>query len=184
MLAAAVLGVEARFLDLPEHALRHTSDGLQRLTLPADEIAAALATALYDTVAELAPEQIYAPAPLGNDPDQQLLFDTLLELYEQECFPGTGYHFYESYPLAASHLNVDDFLSRFEGSYLQLTPWSEEITDFLPEKTALLEIFRSRLGLDRRALLLDVARRNARLARLDAGAAERFWTLGEAVLFG
>jgi LmbE family N-acetylglucosaminyl deacetylase len=183
MLAAAVLGVEARFLDLPEHALRHTENGLQRLTLPPDEMASALATAVFDTVAELAPDHIYAPAPLGSQPDQQLLFDILLELYEEECFPGTVYHFYESYPLAASHLNVDDFLSRFEDSYLQLTQWSEEIADVLSEKTVLLEIFRSRIGLDQRALLLDVGVRNARLARLDA-AAERFWTLGQAVLFG
>jgi LmbE family N-acetylglucosaminyl deacetylase len=185
LLAAGVLGAEARFLDLPEHALRHTGDGLQRLTLPAEEVASALATALYDTLAELAPEHLYAPAPLADHPDQRLLFDTLLELYEEDCFPGTRYHFYESFPAAASHLSVDDFLSRFEGSYLELAPGFEEVTDVLPEKLALLEIFRSRLGLDRRQLLLDVGRRNARLARLGpAAVAERLWTLGEAVLFG
>jgi LmbE family N-acetylglucosaminyl deacetylase len=183
-LAAGVLGVETRSLDLPEHALRHTEDGLQRLTLPAEELASALATALYDTLAELAPDHLYAPAAMGDHPDQRLLFDLLLELYEEDCFPGTHFHFYENFPLAASYLNVDDFLSRFEGSYLDLAPWCEEIAGVLPEKLALLEIFRSRLGLDRRQLLLDTGRRTALLGRVAAAGAERFWTLRDAALFG
>jgi LmbE family N-acetylglucosaminyl deacetylase len=183
-LAAGILGVESRSLDLPEHALRHAEDGLQRLTLPPEELESALATALCDTLAELVPDHLYAPAALGDDPDQRLLFDLLLELYDEGRFPGTRFHFYENFPPAASHLNVDDFLARFEGSYLDLDPWFEETAGVLPEKLALLEVFRSRLGLDRRPLLLAVGRRNARLARLAAAGAERFWTLRDAALLG
>jgi LmbE family N-acetylglucosaminyl deacetylase len=183
-LADAVLGIETRYLDLPEYVLRQTHEDRARLILPPDEMEAALRIALHEILAELAPEQVYAPAAVGDHPDQRMIFDAVLELYEQESFPGVSYHLYENFPLSASYLNVDGFLSRFEGSYLGLDPWFEEVGGILAEKLTLAEIFRSRLDLACRPLLFEVAARNARLARLADGAgSERFWTLRDAALY-
>ncbi len=179
-LAAAVLGTETQYLDFPEHALRGAGAAGERLTAPAAELAAAVKLALHDAIAELAAVHVYAPAAVGNSPDQRLLFDAVLALYEEDYFPATRFHFYENVPLAASYLNVDDFLSRFEGSYLGLAPWFEEIGGVLADKLTLLEIFRSRLDFGSRRLLAEIGHRNARLERRGNEFAERFWTLRDA----
>lgn len=190
-LAAAVLGMEVRHLDLPEYVLRQSNDGRARMILPPDEIEAALRIALHEVISELAPAQVYAPAALGNHPDQRMIFDAVLDLYEQEVFPETRWHLYENFPLSTAYLHVDDFLARFEGSYLEPAPWFEEVTGAVAEKLALVEIFRSRLDPACRPLLFEVGRRNSRLARLarldrdpfGGAGCERFWTLGDATLF-
>jgi LmbE family N-acetylglucosaminyl deacetylase len=179
-LAATVLGTETRYLDFPELALRRQGAAGERVTLPAGELATAVKLALHDAIDELAAEHVYAPAAAGESPDQRMIFDAVLDLYEEDYFPATRYHFYENVPLAASYLNVDDFLSRFEGSYLGLAPWFEEIDGVLAEKLTLLEIFRSRLDFGSRRLLAEMGRRNAHLARRGADCAERFWTLRDA----
>jgi LmbE family N-acetylglucosaminyl deacetylase len=183
-LAAAILGIETRYLDLPEYVMRHAPREAERLVLPPEEIEAAVRLALYDAIAELAPTHLYAPAAVGGHPDQRMIFDAVLELYEADYFPGLSVHLYENFPLSASYLHVDDFLSRFEGSYLEPVPWCEDSTGVLAEKLTLLEVFRSRLDLGHRQLLLEVSRRSARLERRAAAAAERFWTLREAALYG
>ena len=180
-LAATVLGTETRYLDFPELALRQAEAAGGRAALPAEEpaaeLAAAVKLALHDAIEELAAEHVYAPAAVGDSPDQRMVFDAVLALYEEDYFPTTRYHFYENLPLAAAHLNVDDFLSRFEGSYLGLAPWFEGIDDVLADKLTLLEIFRSRLEFGSRRLLVEIGQRNARLERRGADCAERFWTL-------
>ncbi len=191
-LAAIMTRIETLHRDLPEYVLRQTGNEDERMPMPGQDVETAVRIALYDAMAELAPEHVYAPAAIGNHPDQRLLFDAVLELFEEDCFPGVSYHLYENVPLAASYLNVDDFLSRFEGSYLDPEPWFEDVTGVLAEKLTLLEIFRSRLDLASRRLLLEIARRNARLERhglarhsdagMDAGL-ERFWTLREVALY-
>jgi LmbE family N-acetylglucosaminyl deacetylase len=183
-LAAAVLGIDTRHLDLPEYVLRQTADARDRMLLAPPEFEAAVRIALHDAIVELAPDQVFAPAAAGNHPDQRLIFDAIVELFERGDFPGTSYHLYENVPLAVAHLHVDDFLARFEGSYLEACAWYEEITEVLPQKLSLLEIFRSRLDLSFRPLLAAVARRDALLADLPPGsAAERFWTLREAAIY-
>lgn len=182
-LAAAILGIETRHLDFPEFVLRHTANDQERLVLPAAQLETAVKLSLYDAIAELAPSHLYAPAAIGNHPDQRMIFNAVLEFYEADYFPGTRFHLYENFPLSASYLNVDDFLSRFEGSYFEPVPWYEDITGVLAEKLTLLEIFRSRLDLGCRQLLHEVGRQTARLERRAAAAGERFWTLREVALY-
>jgi LmbE family N-acetylglucosaminyl deacetylase len=194
-LAAAVLGLEVRYLDLPEFVLRQSPDRRERLILPPEEVEAALRIALHEAIAELAPAEVYAPAALGGHPDRRMLFDAVLDGFEQATFPGVRYHLYEDFPHAAAALHVDDFLARFEGAYLAPEPWFEEVSGALAEKLTVAELFRSRLDLGCRPLLWEVGRRNFRLARLgpssetgpetgpEGAVCERFWTLRDATLF-
>lgn len=181
-LGAKLLGNSVTMLGFPESSLRNALDPDEEP--PAlDKI---LKPILVEEITRAAPGHIFAPAAVGNHPDHRLIFDVVLELFEENRFPGIKFHFYEDLPYAASHLEIDDFLARFENAYLSVSPWFEDINGVFHLKQMLAEVFRSQFSPAVGEMVKKIACRNAFLApgkktadkiAKEIAAAERFWTL-------
>ncbi len=176
-LASRMTGVPVEVLDYPEFSIRH---GLTPAALmPAREhhLGAALRRRLYALLQAHQPARVFGPAAIGTHPDHRLLFEIMLELFDEDCFPETRFDLYEEAPYAARYEAVDDFLARFDGSYLSVTPWPADITEVLPEKGALAGVFHSQFKPGIAEVVANIAARNAqRFGR--TGGVEVFWELG------
>ncbi len=171
---ARLSGVQQRVLDFPDQALRETleavGDGASKI------IADALRSTLLEIIDEYQPSQIFAPAALGASADARLIFEILLSLFAEGDIQAE-LHLFEDEPSIHGHRNVDEFLSRFEGSYLAPCEYYVDVTASFPEKLSLTDAFRCTM--DRRAAQAwsQSAERNAMLGGGPAAQAERFWNL-------
>ena len=78
--AAAILGTEARWLDLPEapHRGYHSAPALFGPVLDGDDIWRPLTDRIADLVAELRPDLLLAPQGLGNHVDHRQVITAVL----------------------------------------------------------------------------------------------------------
>ena len=181
LLAAAVAGMETRFFDLPEYGLREALIPAKHFDDREDELREQLKLRLYAAISEAQPTKVFAPASIGDNPDHRLVFDIVLEFVDEDLFPDLEVHFYEDFPYAAAYEDVDDFLSRFEHSYLDVEAWSEDISEVLEEKGILCDIYRTQFRRGLNKSLEKVANRTGALldsASEPSRATERFWTAG------
>lgn len=184
-LVALMVGATNIFLDFPEAFLRQGDDATSQPPVDEQEIRSLLKLALYDVICQEKPTRILAPAAIGNHPDHRIVFDIMLDLIEENRFPHSTIGFYEDAPYCASHLEIDDFLARFENSYFKPRPYFEDISAVLPGKLMLSEIYRSQFSRSIQPVLEGIAKRNASLAPRAASSvtellgAERLWTLEE-----
>lgn len=171
---AQITGTETCFLDIPDQASRAA---LASGTFEESEraVRASLRLMLQHLITVERPTDVFAPAALSNDPDERLLFEIALEIFEDAFFAGTRFHLYEDVPAAG--IQVDDFLARFESSYLDVAPWHADVTEQLEQKAVLVDVFRSTCGPAEELALRSAAARNAEWDGRDAAAHERFWTL-------
>lgn len=171
---ARLSGVQQRVLDFPDQDLRETlearGDGASGI------IADALRSTLLEIIDEYQPSQIFAPAALGASADARLIFEILLSLFAEGDIQAE-LHLFEDEPAIHGHRKVDEFLSRFEGSYLAPCEYYFDVTASFPEKLSLTDVFRCTM--DRRAAHAwsQSAERNAMLGGGPANQAERFWNL-------
>jgi LmbE family N-acetylglucosaminyl deacetylase len=181
-LSSRLLGADTLMLDLPEFPVRsgHAGDeGLLELEIAMEQH---LKLALLADIDRWQPQQVFAPAAIGNHADHRLIFDVILDLYEENHFPGVSFHLYEDAPYCAAHLAIDEFLARFETSFCAVEPWIEEVSQVLHLKKMLSEVFGSQLSRREQRTLEAIAERTAALAprgsdRAACRYAERFWTL-------
>ena len=170
---------DVRTREIPEEEFREREQDVENL----------LRIALHRLIAETKPREIFAPAAIGNHPDHRLVFKIMLDFFDANRFPGVKIHFYEDIPYAASYYEIDNFLARFETSYITVRPWVEEISPVLNLKRTLCEVYRSQASPGFSELIDRIAARTAEFLPLPDGrgsvtsrAAERFWTLEESVL--
>lgn len=179
VLSSRISGCTPLFIDLPDFALRAQGEQSSALT---EKVRCTLNVMLYRLLAERRPRHVFAPAALGHDPDRRMIFDAMLEFFEQGWFPETTFHLYEDFPESAAPLHVDNFLARFENAYLDVQPWSEDITAVVEQKAELPSAFGSGERAHDVTSIYTVARQAAFAAapavRADGvSAMERFWTL-------
>jgi len=181
LLAAAAAGLETEFFDLPEYGLREALTPAKEFDDREKEVREGLKLRLYEAIVRHRPARLFAPASIGDNPDHRLVFDIVLEFVDEDLFPDLEVHFYEDFPYAAAYEEVDDFLSRFEHSYLDVRGWSEDISEQLEEKQILCDIYRTQFKRSLGKCLEEVADRNGAVLAPDrdsAQATERFWTAG------
>jgi hypothetical protein len=168
---AKLAGVQQEVWDFPDHVLRDALPAGRDLGAALGEI---LRTTLLDLIEKTQPSEIFAPAALGHSTDQRLLFDTLLALYADGSIQGE-LHFYEDEPVIAGHRRIDEFLSRFEGSYLVPREYYVDVTESFPEKLSIVDAFRCNLDRRNARAWVRSGEREGLLA--GTGRAERFWRL-------
>lgn len=181
LLAARLAGVEQSVLDFPDEDMK------ARLLFEGRDIEQmvenTLRASLLRIIEERRPSQIFAPCALGESADNKLLFNILLSLYAEGSIEGE-LHFYEDTPATQGHRQVDEFLSRFEGSYLALSEYFVDVTPSFAEKLSLMDVFRGSVVQDTATIWSHSAQRNAVLAGLPSGIAERYWKLDVASFEG
>lgn len=183
-MAARMAGLSNSFLDFPEAFLRSVDSAEAGPMVDEGDISSLLRMSLFEVISQQKPTRIFAPAAIGNHPDHRMVFDIVVELFEQGHFPESAITFYEDTPYCASHLAIDDFVARFENSYFRPRAQFEDISKTLRGKLMLSAVYRSQFSRDIQRVITGIAERNAHLATPGAPpnqtlAAERLWTLEE-----
>jgi LmbE family N-acetylglucosaminyl deacetylase len=186
-MTAAMLGLRNVDFEFPDFELR-MREPEERFLVCEEELEKLLKIELYRLIAETKPEEIFAPAAVGNHPDHRMVFNIILDFFDAGYFPDTRFHLYEDVPYSASYYEIDDFLARFETSYITVLSWLEEISPVLRLKNALCAVYRSQASSQLLDTIDNIAKRTAEFldseqeATAGASAAERFWTLEESPL--
>ncbi len=182
LLAGAALRVGVEFLGFPELAYRQAMAEESSFLEVEKEIRQALKLRLLHVIRKHRPTHVFAPAGIGDHGDHRMIFDCVIEFVDDDVFPETTFHLFEDFPYSASQQAVDDFLSRFEYSYLDVVTHFQECTPFAARKAAVTDIYRSQF---RRGITEHVQRAGKRTAAIaakgaadDKAAAERYWTIG------
>lgn len=182
VLAAAAVGMSVEFLGFPEFVYREVMCGDGDLSEAEKSTREALKVRLFQLIARHRPTAVFAPAAIGNHADHRMVFDAIIEFVDDDLFPETGFHLYEDYPYSASYQAVDDFLARFEHSYLDATAHFTDISPFVARKLAVVDIYRSQFSRSIGAHVKAAAERIAAVAahgKAQSGAgAERYWSIG------
>ena len=186
-MTTAMLGIRCVDFELPDFELRTREIPDGEFPEREQDVENLLRIALHRLIVETKPREIFAPAAIGNHPDHRLVFKIMLDFFDSNRFPGTKIHFYEDIPYAASYYEIDNFLARFETSYITVRPWVEEISPVLNLKKTLCEVYRSQASPGFTELVERIAVRTAEFLDPPPGAnatraAERFWMLDESVL--
>jgi len=184
-LASKMLDIENHYLDFIEFDIRNELNNKEEYKNQNNDkiLKDTLKIKLYHYIKNLKPCDVFSPAAIGDHPDHRLIYDIVIEFFEDDFFPETTFHFYEDAPYCASYINVDNFLSRFENSYIGLSPWFEDISCVMKKKKILTDVFRSQFTISFINIFEDIARRNAAVFnRKQKNSAktlgvERFWTL-------
>jgi len=181
-LSSRLLGADTLMLDLPEFPVRSGHAGEEGILEMEAAMERHVRIALLSEIDRWKPLHVFAPAAIGNHPDHRLIFDVILDLYEENHFPDVSFHLYEDAPYCAAHLAVDDFLARFETSFCAVEPRIEEVSQVFHLKQMLSEVFSSQFTRREQRTLEAIAERNAALAPGRRGGvpcryAERFWAL-------
>jgi LmbE family N-acetylglucosaminyl deacetylase len=181
-LTAAMLDAEVSFLDIPEHIIRSTCGTSGKDGILEANIKAIARMLLRTTLDRLRPKKVYAPAAMGNQPDHRMLFDITLDFVDEDAFPDTTFYLYDDVPYSSKFQHVDDFLARFENSYIQVHPYYEDIANSIAFKQEIVRVFASQFNSSISAQVEQVATRTAALASIQSGSeirlAERYWELG------
>jgi LmbE family N-acetylglucosaminyl deacetylase len=186
-LAASMLNLHNVDFELPDCELR-LREPQEQFVAREQDIEKLLRVELYRLITAVQPSEIFAPAAIGNHPDHRLVFDIILDFFDAQRFPDTTLHFYEDVPYSAAYYEVDNFLARFETSYITVRPWTEDISSVLDLKRTLCEVHRSQVTPGLLDTIERIAARTAEFlepppeALQEARAAERFWTIGESSL--
>ena len=173
---ARILGLETRFLGLPEHSERSQAHEAHEVCHTKT-----LSLHLYNLIEELQPDQVFAPAALAGHPDQRMISTIVQDFFEQGYF-SCGWSLYEDFPACCTYLNVDNFLARFEHGSVEVRPYVEAVGEAETGKGMLLEIARSRYEPEEKRRLRVTAQNQAFYEQPDqplippAGALERFWS--------
>lgn len=181
LLAGQIMGCDTQFLEFPEFGLREALIPAKDLEDREQELREHVKFRLYKWIEEHRPDQVFAPASVGDHPDHRMIFDLILQFVDEDFFPETTFHFYEDFPYAAAYQQVDDFLSRFEHSYLDVEPWAEDISAALETKQTLGDIYRTQFRRGLARTLEEMAARTAAMTspkEAPVKAAERFWRVG------
>lgn len=182
LLAGAAMGVEVEFLGFPELAYRQAMTTEDAFLDTEKEIRQALKLRLLHVIRKHRPTHVFAPAGIGDHGDHRMIFDCVIEFVDDDIFPETTFHLFEDFPYSASQQAVDDFLSRFEYSYLDVVTHFQDTSAFAARKAAVTDIYRSQF---RRGITDHVLRAGTRTAAMAAkgapepkASAERYWTIG------
>ena len=173
-LLSRLAGVQHSIWEFPDSMLRETlvDSGRDVETLAAT----ALQNQLLALIASLRPSQIFAPAALDGSPDAVLLFESMLSAFAGGLFEGE-LHFYEDVPPLDGYRAIDEFMSRFENSYLSPRAYDVDITSAFQEKSALVSALRCNIGQQSGNAWLQSATLRGALASPPVPYAERFWRL-------
>ncbi len=176
-LVARLARVQQSVLDFPDEDLRARmlADGRDIAPLVEDT----LRVSLLRILEEHQPAQIFVPCAMGESGDSRLLFDILVSLFAEGIIGGE-LHLYEDEPATRGHRQVDEFLSRFEGSYLRPSEYFVDVTSSFAERLSVMEVFRGSMVQELRGPWSQTQHRNAVLAGFPGGIAERFWKLNVA----
>lgn len=181
LLAGSAINMDVDFLGFPEQLYREVSAAGRDPEPIERDVRAMLKLRLHHLIKAYQPHRVFAPAAIGNHGDHRMVFDCVIEFVDHDLFPGTAFHLYEDFPYCASGQAVDDFLARFELSYLDVSTSFVDISPVLPRKMAIAEIFRSQFN---RSIATHIKRAGERTAAIAAGASpvegvahERYWTI-------
>jgi LmbE family N-acetylglucosaminyl deacetylase len=179
VLAARATGVSHDTWDLPS---RGPWQSAQSLAANAEWKKSLLQDIILDALARVRPVEIFTPLAIHPHSDAGLLMEVLLAMYVDGSLENeTQLHVYEAPDGRMAPRTVDEFLARFERSYIGLRDYFCAITECHERKRSLLEVFRSRVAWPAREAAAETSARNALLAQFGVGArAERFWQVGMA----
>jgi hypothetical protein len=157
--------------DLPDADIRPTLADCDA------DVAAALRVLIDAVLARHRPLQLFAPAALGPSGDARILFDAVLSLYVEGMIEAEV-NFFEDAPAVRGYRQVDEFLSRFEGAYLDVRERYVDVSATFTRKSALIDAFRCAIDPHEPARWQESAERSARISGA-AGArhSERYWAL-------
>jgi len=182
LLAGAAMGVGVEFLGFPELAYRQAMASEESFLNIEKDIRQALKLRLLHVIRKYRPTHVFAPAGIGDHGDHRMIFDCVIEFVDDDIFPDTTFHLFEDFPYSASQQAVDDFLSRFEYSYLDVVTHFHDTSAYVARKAAVTDIYRSQF---RRGITDHVVRAGTRTAAIAAkgtpeakASAERYWTIG------
>jgi hypothetical protein len=179
-ICARIMGGCIEFWDYPAHDVRSEGDHV-----PAAEAASLrqisekemhhlLRMRVYRQIDKVRPQHVFGPAGLGSA-DHRILFEVLLDVFKQGWFPDIHFHCYEEYPFGSDYINVDDFLSSCENSYVLPRNQAGDVVDAWRARCMLLDVYRSLYSDAEREEIRRVAARNGDGWTLP----ERYWTLTE-----
>ncbi len=182
-LVAQVAGVAHELWELPARELRHSEDGRAGAPSSVDWMKSMLREVIDEAVARAAPNEIFVPFAGDASSDAGVLLDVVLGMYVDGLFDAAELHIFESTPVANGHRPIDEFLGRFERSYVELRDYFVPVTPWIGRKGSALEVFRSRVDHASRDAWLESAKLNGVLSDPVAGSgtttrelhAERFW---------
>ncbi len=182
VLASRMLELHSNFFDFSEYSIRKLNSNNDQPAGTEARMKDCLKMALFNKISEFQPDDIYSPAAMGDHPDHKMIFDIVVDLFEEDFFPNSSFHFYEDIPYCFSYLNIDNFLSRFEGSYISVESWFEDISYVMQKKNIFSDVFRSQNRMNFKEKLNTIANRNALLFSREKKennikGAERFWQL-------
>lgn len=178
-LVARLTGVQQQIWDFPDDARRQM---LFTTGLDVDDLAADTTRAqVLDLIESLRPSEVFAPAALDSSADALLLFNTVLSSFATGNLEAE-LHFYEDAPVIDGCRPIDEFLARFENSYLAPQTYYVDIAPAFHEKSALASGFRCTIDQHDATAWLQSAARNGSLALPTTGFAERFWRLDAAAV--
>lgn len=179
-LAARLAHVRQQVWGIPEQDVRYW--GGSNHASEQEALAAILRGIIIDVLGKYRPRQIFIPTATRLFSDAKLLFEILLSLFVEGRLKA-DLHIYEDAPAANGHRPVDEFLSRFESSYIAPEEYFVDVTECIHRKFSLLEVFRCRFNRLGRDAWERSARRNALLAGFSGQRfVERFWKVGVAGL--
>lgn len=176
-LAGRLAHLRQEVWELPDFVLRNwvLADG-------APALAEILRESLLALLDKHRPQRVFIPAATNVSADARLLFDILFALLVEGRLEAE-LHIYEDTPSAEGHRPVDEFLSRFESSYLAPHEYFVDVTESIHRKFSLLEIFHCRFNRPQREAWEHSAKRNALLAGFsNSHFFERFWKVDVAGL--
>jgi hypothetical protein len=178
-LAARLAGVTQERWEFPARELRPPGDRQSRSNV--DWLKNMLREVIQQLLTGVAPKEIFVPMAVEPGSDAGVLLDVILSMYVDGLLEASQVHIFESSPLARGHRPVDEFLSRFEKSYLHLQEYFVPLAARGLQKGSHLEVFRSCIDNPLREAWLASAARNATLSHGwllrddESGFAERFW---------
>ena len=175
-LAARLAGVTHEHWELPARELRPHATGVASST---EWIKSLLREVVVEAVDRMQPAEVFVPFAADPYSDAGILLEVMLALFIDGLLGDADLHVYETMDAAGGYRAVDEFLARFEQSYIVLPDYFVSITDSHVRKRALLELFRTRVDHRDCAVWLEAAARNAFVARLAPHEhAEHYWRIG------
>jgi LmbE family N-acetylglucosaminyl deacetylase len=132
--------------------------------------------AVTDAVDRVQPEEVFAPSAADPDSDAGVVLDILVEMHVGGELGSARLCVYQSTAMSLGFRPVDEFLSRFDRSYVHLAPLNGDLSHVMARKRSLLELFRSCTTSRSRRMWTESAKRTARIAgRERTERAEQMW---------
>jgi hypothetical protein len=185
-LVGRLTGVPHELWEFPARELRSDFDPDQS-TSPSDAwLKSMLREVIEETIARTNPVEIFVPASSEPDSDAGVVLDVVLAMFIDGLLGASKIHVFESSAVVSGARAVDEFLGRFENSYLKLPEYFVDMTPRIAHKASVLEVFRSRVDRKSREQWLESTSWNSSIGDLHCtcettesrgGHAERFWAV-------